>query len=71
MTVRELISVVAPNTNVRVRVLNGKDFSGATGVYKTKTLLDTLSRNGYSDAMVTTVHMLCRAQELYIECLLC
>lgn len=71
MTIREVITGIAPGTNVRVRVLGVHDFAGKTGARKTQALLERISSHNCNDAFVTTIYPLWHAHELYIECVPC
>lgn len=68
MTITELISATNNCVPVRIRVLDGPDIVGKTGVYLTDELLKNLRKKHCQNATVVAVVPLWSARELYIEC---
>lgn len=68
MTITDLLMIVANGTNIRIRVLDVRDFTYQTGIYKTQKILDDLKRRNCHNAVVICIYPLFHAQELYIEC---
>ena len=71
MSIGELITVIAPNTDVRIRIVDYGTITGTTGIRKTQKLLDELNRAKVSDYYVNAIYPLYRARELYIETIPC